>query len=131
MKPGWMAVIVFVWLVGAILGATYDDMTTDATWPTSGGTGGYTETTPANKLQYLTDLSNAVQQSQLLGGITIPLPNVDYFTTAYQVATWKFTFFEDYYMLYWLLIMPFVIISVFFFISLVYGVLTGNFFANG
>lgn len=125
MKPGWMAIVVFVWIVGVLLGATYDGYT-GADFPTAGGSAGYTQSAPATKIEYLTDLSNAVQRNQLLGAIPIPLPNIEYFKTAYQVATWKFTFFDDYQMVYWIVILPFVIVSVFFFFALVYGVLTGN-----
>lgn len=202
LKAGWLALFVFVWIIGAFLGSTFEfhsadapqgqsystgtatfvigDQTvtgagtvwvagmagglmrsdTDEVWykinsitdnthlelyalyaeaggaghnytmqPSPGwagsGTGGY-DTSPVTKLQYLIDMRNAVQRLPLFGNIPLPLPNGEYFGTAWEVLTWQWSFMEGYAMIYWIFLAPFVIMGVLSMILLVYGIITGN-----
>lgn len=202
LKAGWLALFVFVWIIGAFLGSTFEyqsadapqgqaystgtatfvigDQTvtgagtvwvagmaggliqsdTDLVWykiasitdgthlelaalyaeaggaghnytmqPSPGwagsGTGGYAES-PVTTLQYLLNASNAVQRLPLLGNIPLPVPNGQYFTTAFKVLTWQFSFLEGADMFYWIFMAPFCIMGVLSMLLLVYGILTGN-----
>ncbi len=89
------------------------------------GTGGY-GTSPVTKLEFLTKVSNAIQRIELLGAIPFPVPNGDYFSTAFEIVTWRWSFLEDYEMFYWIFCGPFVVMGVLSMILLVYGILTGN-----
>jgi hypothetical protein len=124
LKAGWLALFIFVWLIGAFLGSTFDYHHTTATWAGT-GTGGYTDT-PITTLQYLMNISNAVQRFPVLGGIPLPVPNTEYFSTMYKVVTWQWSFLEGYSMFYWLFCAPFAMMGVLSLILLVYGIITGN-----
>ncbi len=89
------------------------------------GAGGYSES-PVTTLQYLLNVSNAVQRLPLLGNVPLPVPNGDYFNTAFKVVTWQFSFLEDAAMFYWIFMAPFCIMGVLSMILLVYGIITGN-----
>lgn len=89
------------------------------------GTGGYA-TSPVTKLEYLLKLSNAWQRIELLGAIPFPVPNIDYFNTAFEVVTWQWSFMEGYMMFYWIFCAPFIVMGVLSMFLLVYGILTGN-----
>jgi hypothetical protein len=203
LKAGWLALFIFVWLIGAFLGSTFEyqstantsgmsysagtanfttgsaivigagttwnnalmagglmkcnddgiwykiasvnsttNLTLTALYAQAGGavkaytmqaspgwagtgTGGY-GTSPTTKLEYLIKASNAVQRIELLGVIPFPVPNGEYFSTAYEVVTWQWSFLEDYDMFYWIFCGPFIIMGVLSMILLVYGILTGN-----
>jgi len=89
------------------------------------GTGGYASA-PQTKLQYLIDMGNLTQRNTLFGNISMPVPNQKYFSTAFEVITWKWSFMEEADMLYWIFCAPFVIMGVLCFVLLVYGIITGN-----
>lgn len=202
LKAGWLALFIFVWLIGAFLGSTFEYQNaegaqgqayttgtatftngsatvtgagttwvaameggniksdTDGVWvkilsidavnqltlyspyPSTGGaghsytmavspgwsgsgTGGYEES-PITTLQYLINVSNAVQRLPLLGNVPLPIPNPDYFKAAFKVITWQWSFMGDYQLFYWIFCAPFVVMGVLSMILLVYGVLTGN-----
>lgn len=93
-------------------------------WAGTGG-GGYA-TSPTTKLEYLTNVSNAIQRIELLGAIPFPVPNGKYFTAAFEVVTWQWSFMTEYMMFYWVFCTPFVVMGVLSMILLVYGILTGN-----
>jgi hypothetical protein len=89
------------------------------------GTGGYASS-PVNKLEYLLDISNAFQRLSFAGNLPLPVPNPKYFTAAFDVLTWKWSFLEGNNMFYWIFCAPFVIMGVLCMILLVYGFFTGN-----
>lgn len=93
-------------------------------WAGSGG-GGYQES-PVTTLEYLINISNAVQRLPLLGNIPLPIPNGEYFKAAFKVITWQWSFLDGYEMIYWIFCAPFVIMGVLSMILLVYGIITGN-----
>ena len=203
LKAGWLALFLFVWLIGAFLGSTYEYQSTASTsgmaysigtanftynsinvsgtgmtwnnalmagglikcdaddvwykidsvnttkllflttvysqdggvnqpytmqasagWAGT-GTGGY-GTSPTTKLEYLTNISNAMQRIELLGAIPFPVPNGEYFNTAFEIVTWRWSFMTEYAMFYWVFCVPFVVMGILSMILLVYGVLTGN-----
>ncbi len=90
---------------------------------TSGG--GYAQA-PITTLEYLTNVNNAMQRIELLGGIPFPVPNTEYFNTIFKVITWQWSFMAGYGMFYWIVCAPFIMMGVLSMILLVYGVLTGN-----
>jgi len=71
-------------------------------WAGSGG-GGYAQA-PITTLEYLINLNNAMQRIELLGGIPFPVPNEEYFNTAYKVITWQWSFMDGYGMFYWIVL---------------------------
>jgi len=89
------------------------------------GSGGYDQS-PITTLEYLTNISNAFQRLSILGNIPLPVPNGEYFKSAYKVVTWQWSFLEDYAMFYWIFCAPFVVMGVLSMILLAYGILTGN-----
>lgn len=89
------------------------------------GSGGYARS-PTSKLEYLTNVSNAMQRIELLGAIPFIVPNGQYFNSAFEVVTWQWSFMEGYGMFYWIFLAPFVVMGVLSMILLVYGILTGN-----
>lgn len=89
------------------------------------GSGGYASS-PITKLDYLLNVSNAVQRIELLGAIPFPVPNGNYFNAAYEVVTWQWSFMEGYEMFYWVFCLPFVSMGILSMLLLVYGILTGN-----
>ncbi len=93
-------------------------------WSGAGG-GGY-EQAPVTSLQYLLSVSNAVQRLPLLGNVPLPVPNGEYFKTAFKVLTWQWSFMDGYEMFYWIFLAPFCIMGVLSMILLVYGIITGN-----
>ena len=132
LKAGWLAFFVFVWLVGAYLGSTFEFHDTEADWAGT-GTGGYDEKkAPVTTLKYLMDISNAVQRYSVLGNIPLPIPNGEYFQAAFDVLTWKFSFLYNpdgtmaYGMFYWLLLAPFTVMGVLSMVLIVFGIITGN-----
>ncbi len=209
LKAGWLALFVFVWIIGAFLGSTFEyqdtaassgmsytigtanfthgsvivtgagttwnnalmaggliKSNTDAVWykiasvnsttnltltavyANAGGagmaytmqaspgwvgtgTGGYT-TGATTKLEYLMNVTNAVQRIPQLGGIPFPVPNNKYFTTAFEILTWDWSFLKNpdgtraYGIFYFVFCAPFVVMGILSMILLVYGVLTGN-----
>ena len=203
LKAGWLALFIFVWIIGAFLGSTFEyqsqadtagmsydtgtatfntgnatvtgaattwnhalmagglikcdadgiwykidtvvgvgELTLTAVYAQTGGagvaytmqaspgwagtgTGGYASS-PTTKLEYLMNVSNAMQRIELLGAIPFPVPNGQYFDTVFEVITWQWSFMDGYGMFYWIFCAPFIIMGVLSMILLVYGVLTGN-----
>lgn len=202
LKAGWLALFIFVWIIGAFLGSTFEYQTsaagegiaystgtatfvngnatvegaatawvagmaggniksdTDGVWhkilsitdadtlvlyypysSTGGaghaytmavspgwagtGSGGYNES-PITTLEYLTNISNAFQKLPILGNIPVPVPNPEYFKSAYKVVTWQWSFMDGYPMFYWIFLAPFVCMGVLSMLLLVYGIISGN-----
>lgn len=139
LKAGWLALFVFVWLIGAFLGSTFEyhvDTTTGTPeqiaaaggqagkWAGS-GTGGYAES-PVTTLEYLMNVTNSFQRLPFFN-ITIPVPtNTEYWAEAYKVITWRWSFMEDYTMIYWIVCAPFAIMGILSLILIAYGIITGN-----
>lgn len=118
--------LLFLTSVYAQAGGVNQAYTMQASYGWAGtGTGGYASS-PTTKLEYLTNISNAMQRIELLGAIPFPVPNQEYFNAAFEVVTWRWSFMTDYQMFYWIFCMPFVIMGVLSMILLVYGILTGN-----
>jgi hypothetical protein len=204
LRPGWLALFVFVWIIGAFLGSTFEYQTsasgagisystgtatfvngdatvegaggtawnngtmaggniksdTDAIWhkilsvtdadtlelytPYSGtggagmaytmaqspgwagtGSGGFTQS-PVTTFENLTKFSNAFTRTQILGVISFPTPNGDYFSTIGKVLTWSWSFMDGYGIIYWIFFAPFVCMGVFSLILIVFNALVGN-----
>lgn len=124
LKAGWLALFIFVWLIGAFLGSTFEYHTASADWAGT-GTGGYDQS-PITTLEYLMDVSNSFTTTEVLGFVPIPVPNRDYFDSLYKVITWQWSFMDGYEMFYWIVCAPFVMMGVLSLILLAYGLITGN-----
>ncbi len=90
------------------------------------GKGGYAQS-PITTFQYLTNLSNALQNVPLVGSIALPVPNGDYFSTAFKVLTWRWSFLVGYPMFYYIFCAPFVMMGVVYIIGIIYGLIGGIF----
>lgn len=139
LKAGWLALFLFVWLVGAFLGSTFEyhvDTTTGTPeqiaaagaqagkWAGS-GTGGY-DISPITTLEYISDITNSFQRLSFLNA-TIPFPSSgEYWKAVGRVVTWKWSFMEEADMFYWLFLFPFVAMGLFSLIMIGYGIITGN-----
>ncbi len=89
------------------------------------GTGGYEES-PITTLDYLLNVTNSFQRLPFFN-ITIPIPtNQDYWSAAYKVVTWRWSFMDGYDMIYWIFCAPFVAMGVFSMLMIAYGIITGN-----
>jgi hypothetical protein len=99
MKTGLLAFLVLVWIVGALLGATYEKYD-GPDWPTSES--GPEKTT----MDYMTDWKNITHQ-QDIGPFSMPTPNIEYFKTWGKVLTLQFDFLTgDYWLVYYIVFMP-------------------------
>ncbi len=99
-------------------------MTTSAGWAGS-GTGGYAKT-PITKLQAMIGMWEAHQELPLLGRLVLIVTNGDFWSTAWDIVTWQWSFMEDYTMLWLIMCMPFVVMGILSMILLVYGIISGN-----
>lgn len=95
MNPKWVGFLAFIWLVGVILGATYDKMDS-AEWDAR-----VSET----KMEYLLNYKNVTYEQGVFGTVTFPLPNPTYFETVLNIATFNFEFLqgEGYQFIRWFL----------------------------
>ena len=89
------------------------------------GSGGYDQS-PTSTLKFLTNISNAFQKLPVLGNVPLPVPNPEYFKSAFKVVTWQWSFLDGYAMFYWIFCVPFVVMGVLSMILLVYGIISGN-----
>jgi hypothetical protein len=101
----WVAAIVLIYIIGFILGTTYD---------TIPYTNQYGAATQETTLQYLTTFgqTNASSNSGNYGLISIPMTLPTYFSTLVNAAFLHFSFFQGqgYDMVYYIFILPFVAI---------------------
>ena len=139
LKAGWLALFLFVWIIGAIFGSTFEyhvDETTGSAeqiaaagsqagkWAGS-GSGGYTEN-PQTTLEYIFNMKNVFVKAPVFD-VALPIPaNPDYWDAIYRVVTWRWSFMEDAPMVYWIFFFPFVAMGIFSLLMIGYGIITGN-----
>lgn len=139
LKAGWLAFFLFVWLIGAFLGSTFEYHVDTATgsaqqiaaagaqagnWA-GDGSGGYGQS-PTTTLEYILDVTNSFQRLPFFN-ITIPIPsNQQYWDAVYKVVAWRWSFMDGYDMFYWIFLAPFVAMGVLSLILIAYGIVTGN-----
>ncbi len=119
MSMKWPAMFMFVWIIGIILGSTYDGYGSGgpgvADWAlgsTAAGTGGYA-TSPVNVLTYLIKAVSAGQILELLGAIKFVVMNPDFWFGMFKMITWQFSFWMgDYVIFYVIFGLPFVLLGV-------------------
>ncbi len=121
-----LILLAITWLVGVFLGSTYEGPTVAGSWAGTGDAGYVAGETPSTTLQYLFNVSNAVQSTSILGIIPFVKPNGDYFSAVYRVATLQFTFMHDYPMFYWFLLLPFAIWGILNLVLLFIATISGN-----
>jgi len=131
MKASVLAFFLMVWIIGAFLGSTFE-YHTSATWAgNSTGTGGYDQS-PVTTLEFLMNINNATQRTEVLGVIPMITPNEEYFASIFRVISWQFSFLYDtngnlaYGLVYYIVFLPFVLAGIIALVLLVYGILTGN-----
>lgn len=95
------------------------------TWA-GNGSGGY-QTAPLTKASYLMAVSNAIQMTPVLGAISLPMPNKEYWVTLSDVLTLNFSFVTDTYsMFYWLVLLPIAMGGILCLVLLFVGIVRGN-----
>ena len=130
LRAGFLGFFLFVWIIGAFLGSTFEFHDTPAEWAGT-GTGGYSES-PVTTLDYLLDVKNIVQKTEIMGAIPMMMPNQEYFETGFKVLMWQFSFLYDttgemaYGLVYYIVFMPFAVMGVLSLILLIYGTISGN-----
>jgi len=113
-------VIIFIYVTLTFLGSTFEAHSTSTDWA------GNVEAT--STLDYLFDIKNATQKLEVLGFETpIPIPNAEWFSTAFEVMTLRFSFIVDEYeMVWWILIMPIAMMGMLSLVLLGVGIIRGN-----
>lgn len=123
MRGSLLALIVIIWVFGAILGSTFEQHATAAEWT---GTDATSEYATISSLEYIMNLSNATQEVDL-GVLSLPMPNTEYIKTIFRVATLQFSFISgDYNMFYYIVLAPFVVVAVLSLVILFIGLIRGN-----
>lgn len=114
-------VILFIYVTLTFLGSTFEEHTT-----AGGDWAGNVEAT--NTLDYLFDIKNATQKFEILGFETpIPIPNGEWFDTAFSVMTLRFSFIVDNYeMVWWIVLMPIAMMGLLSMVLLGVGIIRGN-----
>lgn len=129
MRAGLLAFFVMVWVIGAFLGSTFEYH--DSTTWSGNGTGGYTRS-PMTTLEFLKDIRNVTQQTEILGAIPMIAPNSEYFSAIFDIVLWRFSFLYDtdgefaYGLVYYIFLFPFVLMGIISLVMLFIGVLRGN-----
>jgi hypothetical protein len=126
-----LAFISVVWIVGLLMGSTFSYQNTPDTWTGSStvnslATGGYGQ---ISDLEYLMNGNNAVQNISILGAITLPMPNPEYFKIILSMVTLRFSFLmgTPIGLLFWtIILLPFSIMAVASLIVLFVGMMRGN-----
>jgi len=107
MKPGLLAFLVLVWIVGVVLGSTYEKHE-GPDW--TGTEDGEAQTT----LSYLMSWKNVTYQQTVVGSIELPLPNPEYISTLGRVMFLQFEFMSGSWVLaQWVILAPLAIAALF------------------
>lgn len=108
-----LAFLTGVWLIGTWLGATYEN-----SWAQSAAA--------SNPISYLLNFGNVLQVSNI-GPFPLPLPNPQYFTTLFDVITWRWSFLQggDTAMIYQLILI-FPLMGVASIVVLIISIVRGN-----
>ena len=105
LKAGWLALFIFVWVIGVFLGSTFEQEDTSATWAGSGNSS--YETASINNLQTVMSSFQAVQRNPIAGTLSMVV-NGDFWSAVFKMITWQWSFLmnEDgsmaYGMFYWI-----------------------------
>jgi hypothetical protein len=122
--PKGLPFFIIVWLIGIVLGSTYDGASsTNGAW---GGTGsGYYSENPRDTMTNLTNANQATQQVTQTGPISYLVPLANFFSSWFRVITLQFSFLQPYPWIQWLFsaIGAMGLISTF---TLIYGLIRGN-----
>ena len=129
LRPGWLALALFVWAIGIFLGSTYDNQNTSATWAGSGTGSG--QVAPSETLQNMGQGTEATQQNAIAGVIKIVF-NGNFWESVYRIVFWHFSFMYDTSgnfvggMFYWIFMFPFVAMGLLSILILGWSILRGN-----
>lgn len=121
--PKGLPFFIIVWIIGMILGSTYDGNSTSATWGGL-GTGSYSEN-PQDTMKNLTNANQASQQLAPTGPISYIAPLVSFFQSWFKVIMLQFDFVKPYPMFQWIFsaIGAMGLVATF---TLIYGIIRGN-----
>ncbi len=97
----WIALYVFVWIIGTWLGSTYDGYYTAGTWAGS-GTGGYSQS-PKTTIEGLMQGSSSTERLPSVGNVSVVTSVTNWFSNAFKVLTWQWSFMKDFPMVQFLL----------------------------
>jgi hypothetical protein len=92
--PKGLPFFIIVWIIGIILGSTYDGNNTSATWAGT-GSGSYSEN-PQTTMNNLMDASQATQKLPLIGALSFVVPAANFFMSLFKIVTWQFSFLSPY-----------------------------------
>ncbi len=122
----FILLILFVWVTGMVLGATFENVSAWSTTNTIYATAG--AQTPQTMLSYIMNISNAVQKLTVWNvGIPLPMPNPDYWLALFRVITWQFPFMiADFGLAWYFLCLPWAAYAIINLVSLFNGILRGN-----
>jgi hypothetical protein len=129
LRPGWVFLVVFIYVIGIFLGSTYDNQNTVTTWAGSGS--GATATAPSSTLGSLAQMQEAKQQSSIVGSIQL-ITNPTFWNSVYKMSTWQFSFLYDENgnmtsaMFYWICLFPFVAMFALCMLIMLISILRGN-----
>ena len=126
MSNKWIVFLLFLYVIGMTLGATFEN-TPETVWTPGGGV--TTETT--NTLEYILDARHIAYQTSSTGDLHFVGINNEYFSAWWKLMTFDFKFFEHYDLeiVRWIIFVPLAGALVFgmltFFISVIQGFIPG------
>ena len=127
MSGKFLAMIVFIYIILAFLGTTFEGQTQNqGTWAGT-GSGGQT-ISPIENVQTLGTLAKGGQTLSFFGVVELPVQIPGWLGAAYRVITLQFSFLMTggYVMFYWIFLLPIAIAGVTSFIMLFIGTIRGN-----
>ena len=127
MSGKFLAMIVFIYIILAFLGTTFEGQTQNqGTWAGT-GSGGQT-VSPIQNVQTLGTLAKGGQTLSFFGVMELPVQIQGWLGAAYRVITLQFSFLMTggYVMFYWIFLLPIAIAGVTSFIMLFIGTIRGN-----
>jgi len=99
--PKGLPFFIIVWIIGIILGSTYDYNNSPTTWAGS-GTGGYAEN-PQTTMNNLGQANQATQQLPLVGPVSFIVAGANFFMSLFKILTWQFSFVQNFAIVSWIL----------------------------
>ncbi len=124
MSSKFMGLMVAVYIIIAILGATMDNA---ANYDVHGQWKG---AQPSESIfSYLTNFGNATQQFATFGAISLPTPNFEYFNAMFQIISLRFSWMMDggyMQMVWYIAFLPLVAMGILFSVFLFIGIIRGN-----
>ena len=123
-----LALIAIIYVIGFILGASYE-----GTWALdSNGANMPAGQKPVDTIGYLFNIGNAIQHNTVLGIIPLPVPNGQYFLAWFRALTFQWSFLVDpinslnFQLVWWVFFLPFSLLGILSMVTIFMGILRGN-----